>query len=125
MEPLEGSGRKPPARSMIEQLPADVMTRILGFVKLPERLQLARSSSILLKLITKDCTELWTTVDLSSVSEEKRRLLTDPMLAGLLTRVNARDVTRDLNLEHNGAPQTCQSQALGMPKDSFFSTVPF
>lgn len=61
MASLTRSGPKH-ALSLTEQLPADVMTKILEFSKLPERLQLARCSTILLKLITKDCTALRVTI---------------------------------------------------------------
>jgi len=47
----------------MEQLPADVMARVLEYSRLPERLNLARCSTSLLKLITKECCDLWTYID--------------------------------------------------------------
>lgn len=93
--------------SMIENLPTEIMARILEHSLLHERLILARCSTQLLHLITKECTELWVRIDLMPLKEwrtqvelEKRNAnLTDEMLATLLTRVNAREITRFLSLQ--------------------------
>ena len=101
MAPLTRIGRKRAASaSMMEQLPADIMMRILNFVELPDRLQLSSSSNIINKLIMQDCSALWVTIDLSPLFYKVQQRLSDDMLAGLLTRVNARNVTKTLILRY-------------------------
>lgn len=71
------------------------MTRILQFV------QLSAGSIILNKLITKDYTALWETMDFFELSHcgcKARDRATDDTLAALLTRVNACSMTKKLNL---------------------------
>lgn len=106
MEPLvRPRGARTHARdiSKMEALPTDILTRILEFSSLSERLRLARCSKSLLDLITKECTALWVTIDLSKELYRKRVRISDAMLAGLLRRVDAHTVTKQLNLEacHN------------------------
>jgi len=81
--------------SPIELVLPDVIVHILEFgVTLPERLKLAQCSHALDTLITTACPELWKEIDLSNNGNE----ITDHMLARLLERVNARAVTKSLDL---------------------------
>ena len=96
MATLTRSRRKYATASMLEQLPLELLTRVLEFSDLPERLQLSRCSKMLLKTITKDCKSLWIEIDFRSVRGHEH--LTDEMLEALLIRVNARDVTKRLCL---------------------------
>ena len=100
MTSLSHSRRKHFSFSTMEELPVDLLTRVLEFSELPERLQLARCSAGLLKLITKECTTLWIKIDFcrDRSFHKKADALTDTMLTALLARVNARDVTKCLSL---------------------------
>lgn len=79
--------------SRMEQLPVDVLVGVLEFSTLAERIQLGRCSKILLNTISKDFTLLWVEINLEGAVN-----LTDNMLEALLTRVNARSVTKNINL---------------------------
>lgn len=88
--------------SMVETLPVDILTRILEFSFVPDCLNLARCNTSLLKKVTKDCTSLWVDICFyyDIAQEDKRnRVMNDEMLAALLTRVDAINVTKSLNLE--------------------------
>lgn len=95
-----------PGSSMIENLPVEIMTRILESSLLPERLNLAMCSTGLLKLVTQECTELWVRIDFRPFEEWNEKLskrlnaqnanLTDDMLSALLIRVNAQETTKSL-----------------------------
>lgn len=76
----------------------DLVAKILEFSSVSERLKLARGSTRLLHLITRDCTSLWVEIDFSKEERAQRERLCDAMLAGVLTRVSAREVTKYLNL---------------------------
>jgi hypothetical protein len=81
----------------MDRLPADLMVHVLEFVERPERLRLSMCSTILLKLITRECTPLWVSIVFYSLTHATS--LTDDMLAALLTRVNASNVTKYLDLD--------------------------
>lgn len=83
---------------MLENLPSDVMIRVNKFLELPDRVRLASSSNPLQKIVFQDCTPLWRDIDFSEIKEIARRSLTDARLSSLLVRVNAKTVTRNLNL---------------------------
>ena len=87
-----------PAVSMMEQLPVEIMTKVLDFAQPPGRLRVSMGNTVLNRLIMNECTELSETIDFSGYSEKRRDGLTDEMLAGLLIRVNARYVTKNLIL---------------------------
>ena len=100
---MEFISENPSASSMseqlpVEQLPVDLLTRFPEYTCLSKRILLARSSTTLLKLITKDCTALWATIEFVRVPRIEAHALIDNMLAGLLTRVNALEVTKFLSL---------------------------
>lgn len=81
----------------MEQLPPDLMVRVLEFVDLPERLQLSMCSTTILKFITEDCAPLWFEIVFCSLQHAAS--LTDEMLAALLKRVDARNVTKYVDLD--------------------------
>jgi len=54
------------------------------------------------KLVYQDCVPLWCNIDFSDVKDGAKASLTDAMLSSLLIRVNARNVTRSLNLKQCG-----------------------
>lgn len=93
-------GRANEHSSLIEQLlPVDLLMRMLGFVNIPDQLQLAACSTMLEKLLFEDCTSLWETIDLSfHASWEQQGNLTDSVLANLLVKVNARNLTKSLDI---------------------------
>lgn len=102
--------------SMMEALPADVMTKVLEFSVIPERLNLARCTTGLLHLITKECTSLWEKLEFYPYSDEyymtqlknesqtrdkwEPARMTDWMLKALLQRVNAKELTKFVCLRH-------------------------
>ena len=68
------------------------------FLKLSSRIRLASTSKTLQKLIFQDCIPLWREIDFSDLPYATKQSLTDEMLASLLIRVNAKSVTRTINL---------------------------
>lgn len=94
------SGQKQAAASIIEKLPSDVMVSIMGFVALHVRVRFASCSARLQKLLYQDCVPLWIDINFGDVRDQMKLRLTDEMLASLLTRVNARNITQTLNLVH-------------------------
>lgn len=93
--PEESATTRP---AMIEKLPSDVMVRVLEFVDLPDCIRLATCSKRLQNLVYQDCVLLWRDIDLSKVNGAPH-CLTDDMLSSLLLRVNAKTVTRSMNLD--------------------------
>lgn len=91
------SQRKYAAASKVEQLPVELLTKVLEFSELPERLRVARCNKTLLNRVTKECTELWVKIDFHRCHSYSQNL-TDYMLSSLLTRVNALNITTCLNL---------------------------
>ena len=85
------------AVSMLEQLPLDIMTKALDFVQLPDCLRVATGSKVLNRLIMKECTALWETIDFSGFSKQRRDGLRDEMLSGLLTRVRRKDRDKEFD----------------------------
>lgn len=82
--------------SMIENLLPEVIVRVNEFVELPDRVRFASCSKLLQKLVIDECAPLWRELDFSKI--KGRLLLTDERLSSLLVRVNARSVTKSLNL---------------------------
>jgi hypothetical protein len=82
----------------IEALQPNLMIEILEYANLPEILALASASSGLRRTVYKKSSGLWTHLDFSTLPLTTRARLTDKSLAGLLKRVNAKHVTKTLNL---------------------------
>lgn len=80
----------------METLPNELLTKVLEFSTLPERLQVVRCNSQLLHRVTRECRGLWIKIDFKHYISHHH--LTDEMLAALLERVNARNVTEELSL---------------------------
>lgn len=91
---------------MLEQLPFELLTKVLEFSTLPERLHVARGNHELLQRVTVECSSLWVKIDFSPFQEQCKKQslgrgesLLDSMLRGLLVRVNARETTTYLSLQ--------------------------
>lgn len=46
--------------SLLEKLPTEILTKVMGFVELSSQWQLASCNKLLLRILTQDCAELWT-----------------------------------------------------------------
>ena len=118
MAAISHSCRSQSTPSMMESLPSDVMVKVLEFVELPVRIQLASSSKTLQRLIFWHCKSLWVHIDLSNDTVQSRTRLTDTTLASLLVQVNARRITQTLllsgvdNVQGYGLVPLCHSRVL-------------
>lgn len=90
---------------MMEHLPVDILTRVLEYALLPERLNLATCNTSLLTCITKECSALWVDIHFHPFLnywyeplQKKLSNLTDDMLSALLKRVNAESTTKSLTV---------------------------
>ena len=102
-KPLNGESRN--EECVLENIPVDIMVRISIFLKLSCRIRLASTSKTLQKLIFQDCVPLWREINFKDLPYPKKQSLTDEMLASLLIRVNAKSVTRTINLTRCGGIQ--------------------
>ena len=75
-----------------------LLTKVLQLVQLPDRVKLSLCSKSLLATVTKHCPMLWETIDFACLERKQRQKLTNTMLAAILTRVDAREVTTFLSL---------------------------
>jgi len=82
--------------SMLEQLAPELVVRVLGFMDIRDRVQLAGCNTRLQKRVHQDCPQAWSVITFCNVKGCQR--LTDGHLSKLLTRVNAKEVTTKLNL---------------------------
>ena len=80
--------------SMMEELPPGLMVKVLAFSDIPTRTKLALCSLSLQQRVYRDCPQVWTNVDLSTYSD-----MTDLDLSRFLTRINAKQVTKTLDLK--------------------------
>lgn len=88
-----------PQNSTMEQLPTEVLSRLLDFLTIPSRIQLARGNTTLQQRVYRECPLAWETMNfVSSLSYDQRFSFGDLQLSTLLTRVNAIEVTKNLNL---------------------------
>lgn len=86
--------------TMIENLPVDIMVRISMFLKLPCRIRFASAASKPRhELIFQDAHPLWHEINFCALPYATKKRLTDEMLSSLVIRVNAKSVTRAINLE--------------------------
>jgi hypothetical protein len=75
------------------------MVHTLEYVDLPTRVKFACLSRTLRHLVYgEDCSPLWENIDFSKVPYTRTSSITDETLSSLLTRVNAREVTKRLSL---------------------------
>lgn len=91
MAALNDNHQRQPTLSMIEQLPHELLTKVLEHAELSERLNLSMCNRSLLQGVTRECPTLWIKIDLCGV-------ITDFMLSSLLLRVNAQYLTTRLCL---------------------------
>ncbi len=115
VQPVGGVENARENAESLDKLPSDVMVRLNEFLELPDRVRLASSNKTLQKLVFQECIPLWRDIDFSKMAGRNGLgRLTDDSLARLLIRVNARIVTRNLNLKYcknvrgtGIAPLTC------------------
>lgn len=87
--------------TMMEELPTDLMVRVLQYLDTPSRIKLARGNRLLQQRVYRECSQAWTTIDFYSHGNTfVRGRLTDMDLSNLLVRVNAIYVTKRLALTH-------------------------
>jgi hypothetical protein len=87
---------------VLEIIPADVMVRMVRismFLKLPCRIRLASTSKPLQKLLFQVCIPLWREINATDLPYTATRIVTDDMLSSLVIRVNAKSVTRTINVK--------------------------
>ncbi len=82
----------------MEVLQPNLITRILEFVELVDRIQAAHSSKKMRRHVYKHCSSLWIHLDFSALPLNIRSRFNDENLARLLKRINAKSVTRTLSL---------------------------
>ena len=79
----------------MEELPPELMVKVLAFTDIPTRTKLALCSLSLQQRVYRDCPQVWTNVDLSYSYN-----ITDLGLSRFLTRINAKEVTKTLDLNY-------------------------
>jgi hypothetical protein len=79
--------------NMLEELPIDIMVKVLDFTDLTTKVKLAGCNSTLQNRVYRECSLAW-----QSIRFPLSRILTDENVSRLLTRVNAREVTKSLDL---------------------------
>lgn len=87
--------------SPLELLPSDVLSHVIGFSVgpcVPRILRVARCSKTLYHTVINDCPMLWEEMVFHESNGTAHHRLTDDMLAALLRRVDARRVTKKLDL---------------------------
>lgn len=84
---------------MIERLPDELLIEVLDFRDVPSRIHLARGNKALQQRVYRDCSQAWETIDFSELTDKQTESITDAALSILLSRVNAKDVTKHLSLE--------------------------
>lgn len=82
---------------MIEELPNDLLSHILVFLQISERLKVARCNQSLQHRLYRECPRAWKSIDVSR-DDTACRHLSDAALTVLLTNVNAREITVVLHL---------------------------
>lgn len=95
--PLKAS-RPPAHESPIQQAPTGLLRNMVEFLNLGDRMRLARCSTSMLRKITKETPSLWTSISFATSPGMQRAKLTDDMVSSLLTRVNAHQVTKSVDL---------------------------
>jgi len=99
MTPIETrSNQKHATTSMVERLPSEVMVQVLEFLELPAKVRFANLNKLLMRRVHQECCQLWAEVDIGGTAKMKA-YLTDELLAKFLTRIDAKNVTKSLNLE--------------------------
>jgi len=84
--------------SMMEQLPPEIMVRVLDFIDVPTRIKLARCNLTLQQRVYTECRDAWTSIKMQMMDRKLRIRFTDLDLSRLLDRINAREVLKELEL---------------------------
>lgn len=114
------SASQPSSTTMMDTLKPNLMTKVLEFGNLQDRLSFASVSKHARRVVMKECKELWIHLDFSILSPSVRSNLTDKHLAGLLKRVNAKHVTQSLilascnNIDGSGLTPVRRSKVLSV-----------
>lgn len=95
---MAAANRNNQATSPFEQLPVDVLTNVLEYMNLAERIQLFQLNTTILRRVSRECTTLWENISLRGCSDEQVEAITDQQFSALLVRVDARHVTKWLEL---------------------------
>ena len=83
---------------MMETLPHDVLVHVLDYIDVVAKIQLAQSNTVFQKRVYRDCPQTWQCMDFCVVPESLCQHVTDAQLSCLLIRVNAHQVTVNLDL---------------------------
>lgn len=87
----------------MEHLPTEILVRILLFLDIPAKVKLARCNLTLQQRVYRDCSDAWTFMQFYTYGYGGPHLhLTDLELSTLFTRINAREVVKQLDLEDCG-----------------------
>ncbi len=81
----------------IDQLPPEILARTFFFLRVSDRVKLASCSKTTQRRVYRQCSEIWETISFHGHTTGDDRL-TDYQLSKLLVRVNAREITKALNL---------------------------
>lgn len=82
--------------TMFEQFPVETLTHILKFLSICSRVKLASCNHTLQQQIYRECAGAWISIEFDFLENVR---LGDLDLSRLLTRINARQVTKVLNLQ--------------------------
>ena len=84
--------------SMMDTLPVDSLTHCLLFMDISTRIKLASLNKTMQRRVYEECKQAWVEIDTIGLPYFIRKSLSDLALSRLLTKVNAREVTRVLKL---------------------------
>ena len=85
--------------SMMETLPVDALSHSLLFMDIPTRIKLASLNKTMQRRVYEECKQAWATIDSYSLYPFQESL-SDLDLSRLLEKVNAREITKILDLYH-------------------------
>lgn len=86
---------------MLERLPTETLVNMLSFNDIPTKVKLARCNLTLQQRVYRECPQAWESVcfcKFTFYAQDVCRRMTDLQLSILLTRVSAREVTKELDL---------------------------
>lgn len=83
---------------MLEELPVEITTNVVEFLDIASRIKLARPNVTLQRRVYRDCFQEWRRLNFRLEEDGLCKRITDSDLSILLTRVNAKEVTKELHL---------------------------
>ena len=92
----------------MERLPTEILVKVLLYLDIPAKVKLARCNLTLQQRVYRDCSDAWAFMQFYYGLLRIRRhgntyphsRLTDLKLSTLLTRINAREIVKHLDLEN-------------------------